>query len=212
MLPHKTTLALVDDHPIVIEGLCNLLRKKEELEIVGSFTNGQDFIEFLKHNPVQVVLLDVNLPDISGMDLCKEIKTTSPQTLVLAFSNHDQWSSIMKMLENGARGYLLKSSTVEEISDCINEALSGEITFSAAVKEIISQPPKSDAFNEQIRLTVREKEILELIASGMTTSSMAKLLFLSKFTIDGHRKNLLQKFQVKNAVELISMATQQGLL
>ncbi len=209
---HKTTLALVDDHPIVIEGLSNLLRKQAELEVVGSFTNGHDFIEFLKQHPVQVVLLDVYLPDVSGMDLCKEIKTTYPQTLVIAFSNHDEWSSIMKMLENGARGYLLKSSPIAEILDCINEALNGEITFSSAVKEIISQPPKRDALSEQIRLTVREKEILKLIATGMTTSNMAKQLFLSKFTVDGHRKNLLQKFQVKNAVELITMATQLGLL
>jgi DNA-binding NarL/FixJ family response regulator len=212
MLPHKTTLALVDDHPIVLEGLHNLLIKKEELEIIGSFTNGHDFIEFLKHNPVQVVLLDIYLPDISGIELCKEIKMTSPQTVVLAFSNHDKWSSIMKMLENGARGYLLKSSTVEEILDCINEALRGEITFSSAVKEIISQPPKTDTLPEQIRLTVREKEILKLIASGMTTSNMAKQLFLSKFTVDGHRKNLLQKFGAKNAVELLSSARKLGLL
>lgn len=212
MLPHKTTLALVDDHPIVIEGLSNLLRKKDELEIVGSFTNGHDFIAFLKQTPVQVVLLDIYLPDINGMDLCKEIKILSPQTLVLAFSNHDEWSTIMKMLENGARGYLLKSSSIDEISACINEALSGQIAFSAAVKEIISQPPKTDQFKERIKLTVREKEILKLIASGMTTSNMAKQLFLSKFTIDGHRKNLLQKFEAKNAVELLSLARQQGLL
>jgi DNA-binding NarL/FixJ family response regulator len=212
MLPYKTTLAIVDDHPIVIEGLIHLLKRKDELEIIGSFTNGHDFIAFLAHTPVEVVLLDLYLPDINGMDLCKEIKATSPQTLVLAFTNHEERSAIMKMLENGASGFLLKSSSIEEIVGCINEALHGEITFSAAVKEIISRPSKTDVFNEQIKLTLREKEILQLIASGMTTSSMAKLLFLSKFTIDGHRKNLLQKFKAKNAVELISMARRAGLL
>lgn len=212
MLPYKTTLAIIDDHPIVIDGLINLLKRKDELEIIGSFTNGYDFISFLTKNTVDVVLLDLYLPDINGMDLCKEIKAISPKTLVLAFTNHEERSVILKMLENGARGYLLKSSSMEEIMGCINEALRGEITFSAGVKEIISRPSETDVFKEQIRLTLREKEILKLVASGMTTSNMAKLLFLSKFTIDGHRKNLLQKFKAKNAAELISMARQAGLI
>ncbi|MBZ4189399.1 response regulator [Niabella beijingensis] len=212
MLSAKIKLAIVDDHPIVIEGLTNLLQKKEEIKIVGTFTSGHHFIDFLKQTAVQVVLLDVYLQDISGMDLCKEINAISPQTIILAFSNHDEWSAIMKMLENGARGYVLKSSTIEELLKCINEAISGEITFSSAVKEIISQPPKNDKFQENIKLTNREKEILALIASGMTTTDIAKQLFLSKFTIDGHRKNLLQKFSAKNAVELINAAKLHGFL
>jgi len=212
MSTHNTTLVIVDDHPIVLEGLSNLLKKREQIEIVGNFTKGCDFIAFLKHTAVQVVLLDIFLPDINGIDLCKEIKMISPETHVLAFSNHEERSAILKMLENGARGYLLKSASINEILACIDEALRGEITFSSGVKEIISQPSKTNAFKEYPKLTLREKEIIKLIASGITTSSMAKLLFLSKFTIDGHRKNLLHKFNAKNAVELINIARQQGIL
>lgn len=211
MLQHRKTLAIVDDHPIVIEGLIGLLSKKKELEIVGTFTNGQDFIRFLEHNEVHIVLLDIFLPDGNGMDLCRQIKTISPKTMVLALSNHEQRGAIMKMLQNGASGYLLKNATVDELTTCINEALNGQIVFSLAVKEIIARP-ELDGFREFAKLTSREKEVLKLIASGITTIDIASQLFLSKFTIESHRKNLLQKFKAKNMAELIKTATEQGFL
>ncbi len=211
MLQSKITLAIVDDHPIVIEGLIRLLSKKEEFEIVGGFTNGRDCMTFLKTRPIDIVLLDIILPDINGMDLCKAIKKASPATIVLALSNHQERSAIMKMLENGASGYLLKNASVEELTNCIGEALNGQISFSKAVKEIIARPQLNET-REFAKLTVREKEILKLIASGKTTSHIAEMLYLSKFTVENHRKNLLQKLKVKNVAELISTATREGLL
>lgn len=211
MLAPKITIAIVDDHPVVIEGLVRLLSKKTGFEVVKTFTCGADFIRFIKKTQVKIVLLDIILPDINGMDLCKEIKKISPKTVVLAFSNHKERSAIMQMLANGASGYVLKDATVEEIVGCINGSLNGQITFSKVVNEIIARP----ALNEQQdlpKLTVRETEILKLIAAGENSPSMAERLFLSKFTIENHRKNLMQKLKAKNVADLIRIATQQNLL
>ncbi|MEV4881965.1 response regulator transcription factor [Chitinophaga ginsengisegetis] len=211
MLQQKYKLAILDDHPVVLQGLVNVLSREEAFEIAGTFTNAGDFLQFFNANPVHVVLLDIILPDGNGMDLCKEIKTTTPDTIVLALSNHDQRSAIMKMLENGASGYLLKNASVEELVRCIHDALQHQIVFSHAIKEIIARPGLKDTKDAPV-LTARELEILKLIASGITTRRIAEMLFLSKFTVENHRKNLLQKFQVKNVAGLISSASHQGLL
>ncbi|MCZ4223343.1 response regulator [Pedobacter rhodius] len=210
MLNPKTKLAIVDDHPIVIEGLLKLLSRKNEFEIAGTFTNGNDFVEFLKLNELDIVLLDIILPDINGIDLCKKIKEISASTVVLALSNHEERSAIMKMIENGASGYLLKNASVEELMHCISEALNGRKSFSKAVTEIIAKPELYTT--SYTKLTRREIEILKLIASGITTPNIARQLFLSKFTVENHRKNLLQKLNAKNVAELISTASQHNLL
>lgn len=207
----KTTLAIVDDHPIVIEGLIRLLSKNPDYEVIGGFTRGEAFISFLKDMPVKIVLLDIMLPDINGMDLCKTIKQISHETVVLAFSNHQERGAILQMLANGASGYLLKESAIEEIIDCINQALNGEIAFSKAVSQIIARPQSGES-GEFVKLTLREKEILKLVADGKTTSDIAELLFLSKFTVENHRKNLLQKLRSRNVADLIRTATQQNLI
>jgi DNA-binding NarL/FixJ family response regulator len=211
MLQPKYKLAILDDHPVVVQGLVNVLSGEEAFEIAGTFTNARDFLQFFNANKVHVVLLDIILPDGNGMDLCKEIKRTAPDTIVLALSNHDQRSAIMKMLENGASGYLLKNASVEELIRCIHAALQHQIVFSDAIKEIIARPGLKDSKEAPV-LTAREQEILKLIASGITTRRIAEMLFLSKFTVENHRKNLLQKFQVKNVAGLISAASHQGLL
>jgi DNA-binding NarL/FixJ family response regulator len=208
---NKATLAIVDDHLIVLEGLQKLLTGIEGIEIAGCFTSGPDFISYVKTNLVNVVLLDITLPDANGIELCKEIKKISPKTHVLALSNHSQRSMILQMLQNGATGYMLKNVSSEELINCINDALLGRITFSNAVKEIMAQPTMSE-LNNFPQLTKREKEILKMISNGQTTPVIAETLFLSPLTVETHRKNLLQKFQVKNVASLIKMAMEQGLV
>lgn len=211
MLQPKYKLAILDDHPVVLQGLVNVLSGEEAFEIAGTFTSAADFLQFFNSNRVDVVLLDIILPDGNGMDLCKEIKTIAPDTIVLALSNHDQRSAIMKMLENGASGYLLKNASIEELVRGIYDALQHQIVFSDAIKEIIARPGLKH-LNDIPVLTAREQEILKLIASGITTRRIAEMLFLSKFTVENHRKNLLQKLQVKNVAALIKAASQHGLL
>jgi DNA-binding NarL/FixJ family response regulator len=208
---NKITLAIVDDHPIVIQGLKTLLADEKRIDIVGGFTNGAAIISFLKENPVDVILLDIMLPDINGVELCREIKAISPRTCVLALSNHTERSLIMQILQNGAGGYLLKNASVEELLSCINKALNGEVAFSKEVENIIMRP-SLNALKGRPQLTKREKQILQLIAEGKTTNVMADELFISPFTVETHRRNLIQKFEVKNAAELIKIAIQLQLI
>jgi len=211
MLKPKPTLVLVDDHPIIIEGLTKLLGKNDRFDIVASFTQGNQLLAYIKKNTVDVALVDIILPDINGMDLCKEIKKIAPGTIVIALSNHQERSAVTRMLENGANGYILKNASIDEIGNCINEALEGKITFSKGISDIILKTPFKTKWTF-VKLTSRESEILKLVAQGLTASRIAEKLFLSKFTIENHKKNLLQKLQAKNIAELISNASDKGLL
>lgn len=204
-------LAIVDDHPVVIEGLQRLLGSKDYLNVAGTFTSGADFLNFMKCNRTDIVLLDISLPDMNGMELCKEIKKRAPGTCVLVLSNHSERSIIMQMLQNGASGYLLKNASADELLNCISEALAGQITFSNEIKQIIARPSAHE-LKEVPQLTRREKEILNLISDGMTTPQIAEKLNLSQLTIETHRRNLLQKFDVNNVAALIKVAVQQGLV
>ncbi|MEH6308535.1 response regulator transcription factor [Olivibacter sp. CPCC 100613] len=204
-------LAIVDDHQIVIQGLKTLLTNHPEIEVVDSFISGTEFMTFLNSHEVDVVLLDVMLPDGSGIDWCKEIKIKAPSVSVLALSNHAERSFVMKMLQNGASGYLLKNVSVDDLVRAIKSAYNGEIAFSTEVNEIIAKPTLNELKGPP-QLTKREKQILEMIAEGKTTANMAEALFLSPLTVETHRRNLLHKFEAKNVAELIKEALQQRLL
>ena len=203
--------AIVDDHPIVIEGLKQLLHNENNIQVIGGFGNGAGILAYLKLNKVDLILLDISLPDVNGMDLCQMIKNESLSTIILILSNHTERSIIMQTIQNGASGYLLKNSSIDELRNCIAEAVKGNISFSKEVVEIISRPSKNQ-LQERPRLTRREKEILALIAEGKTSQNIASELFLSPLTVDTHRKNLIQKFEVKNVAELIMAATHLQLL
>jgi DNA-binding NarL/FixJ family response regulator len=209
----KIKIAIVDDHPIVIEGLLKVLMKAYSYVSTICFTTGNEFLDFLKKSEedTDIVLLDITLPDTNGIDLCKKIKAVSNDTCVLAFSNHNERSTIMRMLQNGASGYLLKNASATEVIDCINEALNGQIALSREVKEIMARSTPKDLKILPV-LTKREKEILGFIADGHTSATIAGQLHLSPLTIETHRRNLMQKFEVKNVAELIKFATKQQII
>jgi DNA-binding NarL/FixJ family response regulator len=211
MLMDKLLTVIVDDHPIVIEGLKQLLQHDPNIQVIAEFGHGESICSYIKSNRVDLILLDITLPDVNGMDLCKMIKNESSSTIILIVSNHTERSIIMQTIQNGASGYLLKNSSIDELRDCIAEAIKGNICFSKEVAEIISRPSKNQ-LQERPRLTRREKEILALIAEGKTSQNIALELFLSPLTVDTHRKNLIQKFEVKNVAELVMAATQLCLL
>ena len=114
MATDKLFTAIVDDHPIVIEGLKTLLQYEENLQIVGGFINGKDLLSYIRINRVDLILIDITLPDINGMDLCQMIKKESVHTIILVVSNHTERSIIMQTIQNGASGYLLKNSSIDE--------------------------------------------------------------------------------------------------
>ena len=211
MAMDKLLTAIVDDHPIVIEGLKTLLQHEENLQVVGGFCTGNDLLSYLRINRVDLILLDITLPDINGMDLCQLIKKQSVGTIILIISNHTERSIIMQTIQNGASGYLLKNSSLVELRHCIAEAIRGNICYSREIIEIISRPSKNELRGTP-QVTRREKQILALIAAGKTSQVIAQELFLSPLTVDTHRRNLMQKFGVRNVAELVMAASQQQVL
>lgn len=205
--------AILDDHPIVADGLQKILKHDFKISEVMQFNSGDEFITFMNNGgePFELILLDITMPGKSGIEVCKEIKAKHTQTCVIAFSNHTERSIIMQMLLNGANGYLLKNASSAEIVSGIADALNGQIAFSKEVKEIISRPSAAD-LKKTPSLTKREKEILKMIADGKTSVEIGGELFVSPFTVDTHRRNLMQKFEVKNVAALIKVAGENGLL
>lgn len=202
---------IVDDHPVVVAGLQSLLSQLENIEIAGAVTNAFDALSFLKTNAADVILLDINLPDISGIDLCKKIHKEFPEIKILGISTFSERSYISRMIENGASGYLIKSASAEEIEEAIQTVCKGKMYLSVSMEHILR--PLSVRSSENLPLlTKREKEILTHIAEGLTNNQIAEKLFISPLTVDSHRKNLLTKLNVNNTASLIRFAMEHGLI
>ncbi|MHA4736512.1 response regulator [Dyadobacter sp. MSC1_007] len=201
-------ILIVDDHPLVLEGLKSLLADTEGVQVVGTASNAIDAITFLKNNEVDIAFLDINLPDISGIDLCKKVKDQFPEVKTLALSTFNERAYVSRMIQNGASGYLIKSSGKEDILEAIEQVQAGgyfmNVQFDQAAP---TGAPKTVPF-----LTRREKEVLVLIAEGLTNPQIAEQLFISVTTVNSHRQNLLMKFEVSNTASLIKLAAGLGLI
>lgn len=207
----QVSIAILDDHPLVIEGFKNVVNSDKRFILKGSFTSAADFKVFMQHNILDVVLMDITLPDGNGIQLCRELKLLRPQTTVLAISNLSERSIIRQMLRNGASGYLLKTAGAKDILHCIEQALNGATVLSTELSDIFDLK----GLNEQAELpelTRREKQILELLAQGMKSAQIAEQLFISPLTVKTHRATLLQKFETGNVVIAINKAREYGLI
>ena len=202
-----TSVFIVDDHYMVIEGIRSLLQNEKGIEWSGHAMNAASCMAFLKQQQPDVILMDINLPDKSGIDLCKEVKEKYPSVFIIGLSTFNQQSFIQKMMDNGASGYVLKNATQEEITEAIGTVIKGKTYLSEEASHTLR---KDEASN--IVLTRREKEVLGLIAEGMTNIEIAQKLFISVTTVDTHRKNLLAKLEAKNTASLIRIATQLQLI
>ena len=205
---NKIKVFIVDDHYMVIEGIRSLLQMEKRIEWVGHATNAASCMAFLQHQQPEVILMDVNLPDQSGIDLCKEVKEKYPTTFILGLSTFNQQSFIQKMMDNGASGYVVKNATQEELMQAIEMVAIGKTFLSNEAAASLKKKPTPGT----PLITRREKEILLLIADGMTNAEIAAKLFISNTTVETHRKNLLIKFEAKNTAALIKAAAQMQLL
>ena len=201
---------IVDDHQMVIEGIKSLLFGEDCIELVGCANTAQNCLQFFKIKTADVILMDINLPDTSGIELCEIITKKYSKVKVIALSTHNQGTYVRKMMESGANGYLLKNANKHEIIKAIMAVYEGNnyLTFEAEralkyEKELQSKLPK---------LTKREKEVLIHIAEGFTNAQISEKLFISIDTVDSHRKNLHTKLNVKNTAMLIWFATENDLL
>lgn len=195
---------VVDDHPIVLQGFEYILQDAEQIELVGKFSDAGSMLNYLQNNGVDVVLLDINLPDSNGIDECSRIKELHEDTIVIAISNINEYSIIQRMLNAGASGYFLKNASADEVVSGIHNAINGEIVFSNGTKNIL----KSHQSGDLPIITRREKEVLGLLASGLSSVEIGEKIFISHLTVESHRRNLLQKFKVNNVAALIHKATE----
>ena len=202
-----TKVFIVDDHYMVIEGIRSLLQNEKSVEWAGHATNAASCLAFLQQQQPDVILMDINLPDKSGIDLCKEVKEKYPSVFIIGLSTFNQQSFIQKMMDNGASGYVLKNATQKELMEAIEAVAKGKVYLSDEVSQTLRRNESTN-----IVLTRREKEVLELIAEGMTNNVIAQKLFISPATVDTHRKNLLAKLDAKNTASLIRMASQLQLI
>jgi len=203
-----TKVFIVDDHYMVIEGIRSLLQNEKDVEWVGHASNAASCLAFLQKQQPDVILMDINLPDKSGIDLCKEVIEKYPSIFIIGLSTFNQQSFIQKMMDNGASGYVLKNATQEELMEAVHTVMKGKTYLSEEASQILRKNADADI----PVLTRREKEVLELIADGLTNNEIAQKLFISVATVDTHRKNLLAKFEAKNIASLIKAAMQMHML
>jgi DNA-binding NarL/FixJ family response regulator len=201
-------ILVVEDHPVVAEGLQKLLADNGICTTCPVAYTGKECMEILNNYLPELIFLDINLPDVSGIDLCKTILGKYPQIKILALSSFGSRSFIQKILENGAKGYLLKNSDGEEIISAIEKVKAGNIYYSASVKAILENKGEDGV----PLLTRREQEVLKLISDGLTNNEIAGKMFISPLTVDSHRKNLLTKLGAKNTASLVKIAMQHDMI
>lgn len=205
----KIKVLVVDDHPMVLEGMRSMLQQIAFVIVTGTVSNAYEAIEHIKLTAPDIVITDINMPEISGIELTLKIKKEFAAVKVIAMSTFKERSYISQMIQNGASGYLVKSASKEEIEEAILSVHEGKLYMSLDIN--LSSSDKQELNNIPV-LSSREKEVLQLIADGMTNPQIATKLFLSMHTVDSHRKNLLTKFAVNNTASLIKLAAKYNLV
>lgn len=200
-------LIIIDDHPMVLTGLSAILETIEGFELKGKFLSAETAFEYVLNQQVGLIITDIHLPGMNGIELCKKVLTKYSDIKVVIMSTFEDRSYIRDMIENGAHGYMSKSISAEELKSILYRVMDGEMCFQIPGTGLTQTNQQHD-----IILTRREKEILACIAQGFTNKELADRLFVSQHTIDSHRKNLLMKFKVQNTAALIAQAAKSGFL
>lgn len=213
------SVVLVDDHTVVRDGLRALLQSEDDLEIVGEADSGEDALEVVERTAPEVVVMDLRLPNMSGVEATRALKKSFPRVKVIILSMYDEEDIVFQALESGASGYVLKRAGVEELVKAIHTVIDeGAYLDPAIARRVVDRLHKKSVTEVRGRqkgediLTPREKEILMLVARGMTNSQIAAKLYISVKTVQAHRANLMQKLEVHDRVELVKYAVKKGLI
>jgi two-component system, NarL family, nitrate/nitrite response regulator NarL len=205
----KINVLVVDDHPMVLEGMRSMLAEIDFVVVAGLAQNAYQAMDLIKALMPHIVITDINMPEISGIELTAKIRKEHPRIKVIAMSTFNERSYISQMVQQGASGYLLKSASKEEIEEAILTVDAGKLYMSI---DLDMSKQEQQELKKVPVLTSREKEVLVLIAEGFTNVQIAERLFVSPYTVDSHRKNLLTKFEVNNTAGLIKQAVRNGLV
>lgn len=208
---------IVDDHRIFRQGIMSLLGTEKEISVVGEATTPDECLEYLGREAVDVLLLDLDLGRYSGMELAVEVRKHHPGVRLLALSMHGEREYILKALETGVTGYLMKNTGREELVTAIRTVASGNSYLDNEASTVLMQYLQSpsvrkESDSEEMRLTPRETEVLKLIALEYSNAEIAEKLFISIRTVDTHRRNLIEKLKLKNTAGLVKWAIKNKLI
>ena len=208
-------LLLADDHPLLLDGLRSVLTDLPDTELLPPVTNGHQLLDYLHLYPVDVVLLDLNMPKTDGMTALKLIRRDFPLVKVIVFTSYNQPQRIREVQALGAMGYLLKTTDAPTLKTAVQQVWAGKPWF-PTLKSVSTPAPDAsnpdDAFMQKYQITKREVEIIQQIVAGLTTRQIADMLTVSEFTINAHRRNISRKLGIDTPVGLVNFAREQGLV
>ena len=213
----KLKVLIADDHGVVRKGLRLLLEQYPELEVVGEAANGRDVVRLATELAPEIVLMDVAMPLLNGIDAAEQVRRANPQIGVIMLTMHADEGYVLRALNAGVKGYLLKESAEDDLLRAIRAVSQGKPFFSPAITEtlledymrVLKQEGLSDTFE---LLTAREKEVLQLLAEGKSNKEVAAILEVSLYTVESHRTNLMQKLNLHNTAEIVLYAVRKNLV
>jgi DNA-binding NarL/FixJ family response regulator len=209
------TIVVADDHEIVREGLVKLLESREDFHVIGEAANGEEAVELVLEKEPDIVLMDINMPRLSGIDATRRIGKRGSNAKILVLSMHESRSCVEEVLRAGASGYVVKSSTLSDVHEAIDAVRAGDSYLSPAITQqvvdAIARPGDATPTGVSM-LTDREREVLHLIAEGLSSKEIAGRLGVSLKTIDSHRSNLMEKLDIHKVSGLVRFAIRSGLV
>jgi len=204
-------LIIADDHPMLIDGLKKVLEEIPGMEVIACVENGLQLLRVLRENATDLVLLDLHMPKLDGIETLKIIKKDFPRLKIIVFTNYGQPKLIREIKGFGTQGYLLKNSGSVVIKEAVTAVAAGGTWFQEVEPEAEASSLLTDDFMKKYQLTDRETEIIGKIVKGLTTKEIAQELFISEFTINAHRRNICRKLNIYTPVGLVNFAKQHGL-
>lgn len=208
-MSHAIKVLLVDDHPMVRDGIMSCLAFYDDVEVIGTANNGKEAISLINQLTPDVIMMDISMPDLNGIDATEQILEISPQSKILIFSMHDNAEYITNAVQAGASGYILKNTDAEEVYQAITQVAQGQRYFGENIAKILLSKPVT---NETARLTTREQTVLSYLAQGLSSKQIAEQTQISVRTVDAHRRNIKAKLQLDSVAEMIRYAVDHGLV
>ena len=210
----KTTIVIADDHQIMREGLRSLLEKQSSLEVVAEASNGRECVELARKLKPDLVLMDIGMPDLNGIEATRQVHAEAPGVKILALSMHSDRRFASGMLAAGASGYLLKDSAFQELNEAIATVLAGRVYLSPDITGVLMEDYVQRLNEESTPFSVlrpREREVLQAMAEGQSTREIAEALHVSVKTVETHRQNIMNTLDIHSVAELTKYAVREGL-